>query len=159
MLKKEALGQVGDNCLEKGGVDFLINKIYTDFENEICKNCKYHYEDGECTLFSLIGEGDNIKQIFSNEGAYIDAGFGCYSDIKFYTDEVFSCSSFEKKEKVIKKVDINLISETEKVKDIIWYLKGKVDNGDKDFNGSHIKALQHLITFVQKKLELNKEKE
>ena len=70
MTRKEALdkiqqdkykGAYGEGDYYASYAEDLIDEIYNDFENRICKNCKYgnnFYTDINCTKLSLTVESD-----------------------------------------------------------------------------------------------------
>ena len=86
VIKAEVLLEV-DNFLDNendfNNIKKLINKIYDDFENKVCKNCKFH-KSGYCyqpDICYWIGSS-------SKEGVYVD-----YLYLKN-----FGCNRFERRE-------------------------------------------------------------
>ena len=77
MIRAEILLEV-DNFLDNendfNNIKKLINKIYDDFENKICKNCKWFNKVG---LVGYSCSNKKNKEMFGMSIIWINENFGC----------------------------------------------------------------------------------
>jgi hypothetical protein len=72
-VKSNGIHKWGHHVTFRNWFNELINKIYDDFENRTCKNCKYSIDvDGDNTYECTIS-----RKLFGYDNLIVLGDFGC----------------------------------------------------------------------------------